>query len=258
MMMTALATGLFVTSCGAGSAEEETTPAPASEAIDLAGTHLVLSELNGEPVDVSVTAAFGEDGSVAGSGGCNRYNASAEVEGDSITFTPPASTMMACDEDTMAVESAYFEALLAASSFTATAETMTLADEGGTEIAAFAAQAQDLAGTSWTVTAYNDGQSAVVSVLEGTTLEVSFDEDGAISGNAGCNSVVGGFSAEGGAISFTDFGTTMMACDEPEGVMEQEVAFVAALESAATYTLEGDRLSMRTADDQGAVELVSK
>ena len=38
--------------------------------------------------------------------------------------------------------------------------------------------------------------------------------------------------------------------------MEQEAAFIAALSTAATYTIEGDKLAMRTADDAMDVNFV--
>ncbi len=41
----------------------------------------------------------------------------------------------------------------------------------------------------------------------------------------------------------------MMACAEPEGIMEQEQEFLAALATAATYRIQGNMLEMRTADD---------
>ena len=36
--------------------------------------------------------------------------------------------------------------------------------------------------------------------------------------------------------------STMMACGEPAGVMEQEAQYLAALQSAATYQIEGNVL----------------
>ena len=44
-----------------------------------------------------------------------------------------------------------------------------------------------------------------------------------------------------------------MFCEEPEGVMEQEAAYLAALQSAATFSIEGDQLWLRTAEDAIAV-----
>ena len=45
----------------------------------------------------------------------------------------------------------------------------------------------------------------------------------------------------------------MMMCAEPEGIMEQEAAFLAALSTAATYSINGQVLEMRTADDAMAL-----
>jgi heat shock protein HslJ len=41
----------------------------------------------------------------------------------------------------------------------------------------------------------------------------------------------------------------MMMCSEPEGVMDQEGQYLAALQSAAKYQIEGNVLQLRTSDD---------
>ena len=38
----------------------------------------------------------------------------------------------------------------------------------------------------------------------------------------------------------------MMMCSEPEGVMDQEAQYLAALQSAAKYQIEGNVLQLRT------------
>jgi len=65
--------------------------------------------------------------------------------------------------------------------------------------------------------------------------------------------VIGSFTASDGTIELGPLGTTQMACPDPEGVMDQESRLVAALETAATYHVEGPSLEMRTADDAIAV-----
>ena len=40
---------------------------------------------------------------------------------------------------------------------------------------------------------------------------------------------------------------TMMMCVEPEGVAEQEAAYLAALQAAARYTLDGGQLTLTDA-----------
>ncbi len=59
-----------------------------------------------------VTAEFSEDGSVFGSGGCNRYQASYRVDGVSMSFSPAMSTRMACSDDKIMEQETRYFALL--------------------------------------------------------------------------------------------------------------------------------------------------
>ena len=67
-------------------------------------------------------------------------------------------------------------------------------------------------------------------------------------GNAGCNDYFGPYEMDDKAISMGPFGTTRIACQEPEGVMEQETLYLLALETAATYKIDGNKMEMRTAE----------
>lgn len=51
------------------------------------------------------------DGSISGSGGCNRMTGKAVISGDQITFGPIASTDMACTPAAMTQEQKFFDAL---------------------------------------------------------------------------------------------------------------------------------------------------
>src|SRR5512139_3970299 len=69
-----------------------------------------------------VTALFGSDGTLSGSGGCNNYTTTYELDGDQLTVASPiASTMMFC-ETGMNQESAYLAALQTAGRIAFTAE----------------------------------------------------------------------------------------------------------------------------------------
>ncbi len=71
----------------------------------LAGTRWRVTQLydadQGEMVTVvqgsDVTMAFGANGKVNGSAGCNTYSASYTVSGSQLAITPPAGTGMVCD-----------------------------------------------------------------------------------------------------------------------------------------------------------------
>ena len=116
-------------------------------------------------------------------------------------------------------------------------------------------QSNAVAGTEWTVTGYNNGREAVVSVITGTELSAAFGVDGVVIGSAGCNTYRAGYREEGDGLSIGLAVSTRMTCAEPEGIMEQEKDFAAALGTVSTYQINGDRMEMRTAGGSIAVTL---
>lgn len=260
LLTTALvALSLLLTSCASSptpTASSPATPSPTAASEDVVDTAWLLDTLAGQApvVGSEVTAQFGVDGSLTGSGGCNRYRGTFVVSDGTIRVEDAlAATMMACSEDVMTQESAFFAALQSARSYSIVGGRLTLADEAGKTLATFSAQSRELAASSWQVVALNNGQQAVVNVLDGTTLTIAFGEDGTVTGSSGCNSFRGPYTSAAGVVKLGPLASTMMACLDPEGVMDQEAQLVAALESAATYTIEGSWLEMRTADDATAV-----
>lgn len=218
---------------------------------DITGKVWVLDRLNGAALvpGTTITAEFKEDGTVGGSAGCNSYSGQYSISGNNIQFAESlASTMMACLQPVMDQESAYFEALGAAKTFTIKGDQLTFNDEGGKELASYTAQSQSLNGTSWLAISYNNGKQAVTSVLAGTELTAEFGEDGNLTGSAGCNTYHGSYKVDGDKITIGPLASTRMFCNDPAGVMDQETQFLTALQSAATYKIEGTRLELRTAD----------
>lgn len=219
---------------------------------DLTGKVWALTELKGTPpaAGVGISAQFSSDGKVSGSAGCNRYNGTYTISGNSITFSSPmATTMMMCEQAVMEQESAYLQALGEAKTYAVNGDQLTLAGADKTSLVIYNAQSQDLTGTSWEATGYNNGKQAVVGVQAGTTLTADFGKDGTLSGNSGCNTYSGGYKVNGDQITIGPLASSMMACEEPAGVMEQEAQYLAALQSAATYQIEGNVLQLRTKDD---------
>jgi hypothetical protein len=115
-----------------------------------------------------------------------------------------------------------------------------------------------LAGTRWEVTNINNGAGAVVGLLAGTKISLDFGTSnvGQVSGRAGCNTYFGPYTAGGNSLTVSRPATTSLLCPEPAGVMEQEQQYLAALQSAATFTIQGDQLAIRSGLDQLAVSAV--
>lgn len=80
------------------------------------------------------TLTFGEDGRISGVAGCNRVMGSYTLEGDKITFSKMATTMMMCSPDSMKVEEAYLNHLEAAKRATLVEGDLVLSDETGNEV----------------------------------------------------------------------------------------------------------------------------
>jgi heat shock protein HslJ len=205
------------------------------------------------PAQPQATLRF-EAGRAAGSDSCNRYTTAYTRNGSQLRFGKKgAATLMACAPEVMQVANAFGAVLYDTRSYRIEYDTLTLFNADGKPLARLKEQANQLAGTSWQVTAVNNRRQAVVSVLAGTTLTMAFGNDGKLSGSAGCNNFNAAFRAEGRALSITAPVATRMMCAQPEGRMAQETQFLAALASAAEARREGDRLELRTTDGALAV-----
>jgi heat shock protein HslJ len=105
---------------GAASAQTGTLPA------DLLGTTWTLTAIQGPAQDLQdlssagVTLRFGDDGRASGQSTCNGYSATAQAgTASALTFGPILATKRACvEESRMTLETEYFNALQAVSSYT--------------------------------------------------------------------------------------------------------------------------------------------
>jgi heat shock protein HslJ len=231
------------------------------ESFSLGGTNWVLVSLAGNqvPSDVYISASFAGDGSIGGSSGCNSYSAQYEVDDDKITIGPGATTLMACPEPVMEQEMAYLQALGSAASYKLDGENLVLLDEKGEAALVFEPQEEvELEGTKWEVISYNNGRGGVVSVIIGTELTAEFGGDGTLNGAAGCNNYTASYEVNGENINIGPAGATRKFCPEPEGVMEQEAAYLAALETADRFEIENDRMDMYTEEGSrvGTLKLI--
>ncbi len=214
----------------------------------------VLMYNNGKEAVVSVvlgskiTAYFSEDGQLSGNAGCNNYSAAYEIDGDQITIGPAITTRMACaePEGVMEQETAYLAALEMASSYQfEDGQRLVLLDSEGRRVVDYSeARTFGLTETVWFLESLNNGDDAVVSVLEGSEITAKFDEEGLVSGTAGCNNYSGAYQVEGEIISIELGPLTMMFCEQPEGVMDQETAYLQALDSVVSYRILGDEMVM--------------
>jgi heat shock protein HslJ len=220
-----------------------------------AGDGNVVSVIRG----TETTIEF-RDGQLSGNAGCNGYFGSYEVDDNSLTVGPIGMTEMYCGapQGVMEQEAAYLAALQSAASYQILDDQLQISNADAETVLTYTAiSPAALPGTSWTVTSYNNGKQAVVSVIIGTEITASFAEDGKLTGSAGCNNYTAAYEVDGENITIGPAATTRMMCAEPDGIMEQEAQYLAALETAATYRIQGDRMEMRTADGAMAVNFAT-
>ncbi len=237
-------------------------PAPTAGQATLEGTPWKLAsyvDAAGDPVDIlpgsEVTALFAE-GRVAGSGGCNRYMGTYTASGQKLTVEVGGSTMMYCSPEELSTqETDYLAALNRAATHKIADDQLQITAEGGEVLLTYLVlEPKPLVGPTWGLTSYNNGKGALSSPLAGSDITAVFSADGNMSGSAGCNSYSAPYDVDGSKISIGPAVSTRMACAEPEGIMEQEMTFLAAVETATEYAIEGDELVLL--NDEGVKSAV--
>lgn len=98
---------------------------------------------------------------------------------------------------------------------------------------------------SWKLTAYGP-VDAPIPAVEGTTAGLTFNEDGTVTGSSGCNGLGGDYTVEGNQVTFGEFVSTLMACEDP--IMAQEDAAHQVLTGIAAYEIEGEVLTITNND----------
>ncbi len=205
-----------------------------------------------------ITAVFDEEGKFSGDAGCNSYFSDYTTDNSSLRIgNELAKTTMDCpDEKVMTQESGYTAALRDVTTYSINDNTLELHTADGSLAASYVAvKERHLANSEWTIHAYNDGNGGVVTVIADTDITMTFDDDGNVSGSAGCNQYNGRYEAGNEALSFGTIQSTQKMCIEPK-VMEQEAAFLAALTTVNSYHIDGDQIIIR--DEHGSIAIQLK
>ena len=206
------------------------------------------------PTEAPVTIEF-KDGMIAGKSGCNNYTGTYQASGSELTITLGASTMMACADPVMQLEQAYLDALSKAAEYRLAGGELQIKDKKGKTFLTYTLlQPASLVMTPWDVLYYNNGKGGMTTPLNGSEISLLFGNDGQVSGNAGCNNYTAGFKVNGDQLAIGPAAATRMFCSTPEGVMDQEVAYLNALGSVSSFTIQGDALTLLDAKGTKLVE----
>ncbi len=190
---------------------------------------------------------------VGGFGGCNDFTAAYRAGGRTLLISQTAATRAACAEEAMAFEGAYLALLDSSRFFTSRRDTLTIYDEIGSTILVFDAAPRNALLGRWQVDSFETSPGTVSAILPDTELEVVFGI-GSVGGFAGCNSFSGTYGTNGNVVRVGQLATTRIACAQE--VMDQEAAFLEALQGIALIEPRADSVNLTDLDGALAVALI--
>jgi len=206
-----------------------------------------LQTLDGHPITAVV-----EGSGISGRSACNEYGGRVDVAPGGVAIAEVVGTDMACGQDeVMALESAYLEALGRVSAIEVIDGQLAMRGEGVD--LRFDRQAEnptaDLVDTTWEVETIFVGDVASAPAGEPATLELR--ADGTFRGTTGCRSFTGRWIEDG-----TQIRATQLLMDEaecPAELVEQDTHVVSVIGDGFVPSIERDLLTLL---DPGGVGLV--
>lgn len=131
-------------------------------------------------------------------------------------------------------------------------------DSGGAPARIVAASAEEgakpdvpLTNTYWKLVELNSGP---VQPGEGKELHMILKGEGKVAGYSGCNQFMGSFTASGDGLAFGPIAGTRRMC---EGTMDQEMAFLQALENTHRFDISGEDLTIENANGEISMRFVA-
>lgn len=206
------------------------------------------------------TITFNDDGTAVVLADCNTATATYTLgEGNTITITLGAMTLVACPPDSQA--DVYLAGLGNAAIYSFDGDTLLLdmtADAGTlsflpaptAEAPAEAPAVTTLTGATWQWT-FVGGPATTLYVTDPSRYLVTFNQDGSVNIKADCNNVLGTYTAdESGAIAITLGPSTLAACPEDS----QDTEFLTGLANATAYVVEQGMLALQISPDGTAMQ----
>ena len=242
-----VALAFLITACSAGPGTGGTLEGTqwVLESYDQDGSLTILPET--QYADVEFDASR-----VSGFSGCNEFNGLYRAGGRTLLISQLSGTRMACDEASMAFEQQYLSLLGSSRFYSVRRDQLTIFDAERNTVLVFNAAPRNPLLGKWRVDSYGTTPGTLVGVLEGTQLDVAFQLL-SVGGSAGCNAYSGTYGTNGNVVRVGKLATTRLACDT--AVMDQETAFLEALQGVAFIESRGSTLNLTDLSGQILVAL---
>ena len=108
---------------------------------------------------------------------------------------------------------------------------------------------------TWKLVSYGPPTNQT-SAAPDVDTNIEFTSDGKLNGNVGCNGFGGDYEVKGDTITLGPVMSTMMFCEGPVG--DQESATLAVLKDSAKFVLDGNTLTITSADGSSVIVLARK
>ncbi|MBI5964660.1 MAG: META domain-containing protein [Chloroflexi bacterium] len=125
----------------------------------------------------------------------------------------------------------------------------------GSMLAACSGSASTSLAGDWKLISYGSPANPTPA-LPYVETSLTFESDGTLGGRVGCNSFSGDYKVDGNAVTFGAIAATEMACDEP--IMQQESAVFKVFIDSGTFKMNGNTLTILSADGNSVVVLSRK
>ncbi len=194
---------------------------------------------------------FMDDGRLTATAGCNSLGADkVSTDDGKLTVGTMGGTEMGCDPVRHAQDEWLSTLLQDDPGWKLDADKLTLT-RGTTELVLQDRETAEpdmpLDGTKWSLETVISGETASHSMgSEQAYFTISGER---ITGSTGCNSFQGIVSRTGDKLTFGELATTRKACAGEQATLEK--AILDGLKTEVTYSVESNRLKLRTADGSG-------
>ena len=103
----------------------------------------------------------------------------------------------------------------------------------------------------WKLISYGPKDSPIAAAGDSKN-SITLSKDGNLSGNVGCNSFSGTFSATNNQIKFGAIASTMMACPDP--IMQQESTILKVFDGTTNFSLASGLLTISNGESMVSFE----
>jgi heat shock protein HslJ len=188
---------------------------------------------------------------LTGNTGCNAYYGNYALADHSLQIDQVVSTEASCEAEAVMQQAAFLSRLDSAASYAFDGDQLQLHDADGALILSFVPlQPGPLVDTNWVLFTNIHDKSGTGILLSGTEITAHFDDEGYLSGSAGCNTYSALYAVDDALMTLGPVVVTQKTCTQPAGVMDQESAYLSALKNVIFYRIDDTILTLMAQDQE--------